>query len=296
MPRVMLSSYDLAPLNRSRATRGRERRATRRDQRAYNPRVQEPVLIDRRRFGAIAGSVLASSALSDACRRQDGPGRDGRITARPIGHPTTSATGVRTLGLDASRDAMLQVPADAADAPLPLFVLLHGAGGSGEDVLQYLGEAAGQAGVAVLAPSSRGSTWDVLRGGFGGDVIFLDHALERVFKTVAVDPLRVTVGGFSDGASYALSLGVINGDLFSRVVAFSPGFLVEGTPHGAPRFFISHGTADSILPIDRCSRRIVPALRARGYDVTFREFEGGHEVPDEIARDGMHWAAATAPA
>ena len=70
---------------------------------------------------------------------------------------------------------------------------------------------------------------------------------------------------------------MINGDLFPRVVAFSPGFVVEGTAHGKPRLFISHGTADPILPIDRCSRVIVPALRARGYDVTFREFDGGHE-------------------
>jgi phospholipase/carboxylesterase len=103
--------------------------------------------------------------------------------------------------------------------------------------------------------------------------------------------VRITLGGFSDGATYALSLGLRNGDLFPRVVAFSPGFIVEGPPHGTPRFFVSHGTADTILPIDSCSRRIVPALRQRGYDVTFREFDGGHEVPESIAREAMNWIA-----
>ena len=40
---------------------------------------------------------------------------------------------------------------------------------------------------------------------------------------------------------------------------------------------------------------VVEALRKRGYDVTFREFEGTHSIPVEVARDGMRWiAAATA--
>jgi predicted esterase len=85
---------------------------------------------------------------------------------------------------------------------------------------------------------------------------------------------------------------VINGDLFRRVLAFSPGFVIPGKPHGKPRFFISHGTTDAILPIDRCSRVIVSQLEKRGYDVTFREFEGGHDVPPVVAREGMTWMTA----
>ena len=68
--------------------------------------------------------------------------------------------------------------------------------------------------------------------------------------------------------------------------------MVSGSPNGKPQFFISHGTADPILPIDQCSRVIVPALKRRGYDVTFREFEGRHEVPPDIAREGLRWVAA----
>jgi predicted esterase len=84
---------------------------------------------------------------------------------------------------------------------------------------------------------------------------------------------------------------LINGDFFRRVVAFSPGFVIDGLPNGKARFYISHGKADNILPINRCSRVIVPGLRQRGYDVTYREFDGGHGVPDEIAADGFNWAA-----
>jgi predicted esterase len=81
----------------------------------------------------------------------------------------------------------------------------------------------------------------------------------------------------------------VNGDLFQRVVAFSPGFLVSGVRVGQPGVFISHGTSDQILPIDRTSRTIVPGLRQRGYEVTFHEFEGGHEVPPAIAKEGVAW-------
>ncbi|MEO6212633.1 MAG: phospholipase, partial [Vicinamibacterales bacterium] len=161
-------------------------------------------------------------------------------------------------------------------------------------ILRRLGAFAEEAGLAVLAPDSRGSTWDAIGGSPGPDVVFLNRALEKVFESTAVDPSRISIGGFSDGASYAISIGLFNGDLFGKVAAFSPGFFVGGAAHGKPRFFISHGTADEILPIDRCSRVIVPMLQKKGYDVTFKHFEGGHDIPPHIAKDGMRWAAAGA--
>jgi phospholipase/carboxylesterase len=247
--------------------------------------------ITRRHFGMIAGGALASFALGEACQRDSEAqqGDAGRLAARPRANVTTSVQGQRALGLGRARDAILRVPPRAADAPLPLFVLFHGAGGSGEGVLRRLGSAPDEAGVAVLAPDSRDSSWDAVRDSFGPDVTFINRALEDVFDSVAIDPARVAVGGFSDGATYAISLGLINGDLFHRVVAFSPGFVVDGTPRGKPDFFISHGTADPILPIDRTSRPIVSSLRKRGYSITFREFRGGHEIPADIAHDSMRW-------
>jgi phospholipase/carboxylesterase len=56
-------------------------------------------------------------------------------------------------------------------------------------------------------------------------------------------------------------VGITNGDLFTHVIAFSPGFLAPARQEGAPRLFISHGIHDTVLPIDRCSRRIVPLVQ-----------------------------------
>ncbi len=191
------------------------------------------------------------------------------------------------LGLDRERDAILQLPATANQSSLPLLVMLHGATQSAEDMFWYLGTAHEEMGVAVLAPNSRDTTWDAIGGNFGVDVEFLNRALQRTFDTAAIDPARVSLGGFSDGATYALSLGLINGDLFNSVVAFSPGFVIDGTAHGQPRIFVSHGTRDHILPIDRCGRRVAAVLKSRGYDVTFREFDGDHEIPAGVAREGL---------
>lgn len=249
----------------------------------------------RRRFGGLAGTTLGALVAGGACRAfgwsASASDSSGRIAARPSAGATTTAQGSKNLGLDTRRDALLQMPGDVSE-PVPLLVLLHGAGGGGARMLQRIAPAVDAAKIAVLAPDSRGPTWDAIGGEFGEDVEFLNRALARVFATVAVDPARLTLGGFSDGATYALSLGLINGDLFPRVIAFSPGFVVRGQTHGQPRFFISHGTSDPILPIDGASRTIVPALRGRGYDVTYHEFDGKHEVPPAIATEAMTWATA----
>ena len=252
------------------------------------------IRITRRRFGLTTGYALASVAFGEAClvATQTSPESEGRLTARPgKGIVTSLSSGPLGLG-SGGRDGIIQMPTARVEGPMPLLVFLHGATQNGEGMLRRIGPAADQAGVAVLAPDSRDTTWDAIRGGFGADIPFLNRALEHVFGRLAVDPARLTIGGFSDGASYALSLGLANGDLFPRVAAFSPGFVFPVTVHGRPRFFISHGTSDQVLPIDQCSRVIVPQLRARGYDVTFREFAGRHEVPPDVASEGLRWMAA----
>jgi phospholipase/carboxylesterase len=53
--------------------------------------------------------------------------------------------------------------------------------------------------------------------------------------------------------------------------------------------FMAHGTRDTILPIDRCGRRISTQLKQDGYDVEFVEFDGGHAVRPELVERAMQW-------
>lgn len=216
-----------------------------------------------------------------------------RLQARP-GTPTGAApTGLRSLGAGPERDGLLYVPEGyRREEPAPLALLLHGAGGTAQHGLRPLRDLADEAGIILLAPDAQESTWDLLRGSYGPDIVVIDRLLERTFEQYAVDPARIAIGGFSDGASYALSVGITNGDLFSHVIALSPGFMVPAERRGSPRLFISHGTEDPVLPIENCSRYLVPQLERDGYVVQYREFAGGHTVPPEIAREAVDWFLA----
>src|ERR671916_2976230 len=210
----------------------------------------------------------------------------GRLRARPSGTGGEAPVGLRPLELGAGSGGYLYVPAGYGAGQLaPLVLLLHGAGEDARDGLALLRQQADEAGLILLALSSRGPTWDLIlrRGRYGVDAAAIDRALESTFSRYAVDPACVAVGGYSDGASYALSLGIANGDLFTHVLAFSPGFMAPAGQEGSPRVFVSHGTRDGWLPIERCSRVIVPRLERAGYEVRYQEFEGGHVVSPEIA-------------
>jgi phospholipase/carboxylesterase len=239
----------------------------------------------------MAMNATAATRLSNALARQ------GRLEARPrLPKVHAPERGVLPLELGGKRDGFVYVPESyRADLPAPLVVMLHGAGGNALHALGLLQASADAEGFILAAPDSRGSTWDVIAGGYGPDVTFMNQMLDWVFERYAVDPARLAIGGFSDGASYALSLGIANGDLFTHVLAFSPGFAAPTEQHGEPRLYVSHGTNDQVLPINSCSRRLVPRLQGAGYNVRYHEFNGPHTVPSEIAREAVEWFKAAPP-
>jgi phospholipase/carboxylesterase len=235
-------------------------------------------VITRRTFLAAAGAFALAQ-----------PRGDGHVTAA-IKPPTVPiAPGEHRLGLSGERDGLLIVPRGyRKETPAPLAVMLHGAGGSSRRV-SALFAVATELDVVLLVPESRGATWDAIRDRFGPDVDFLSRAVAHTVERCAIDRRRVAIGGFSDGASYALSIGLASGDFFTHVLAFSPGFIAPSAVRGRPRIFVSHGTGDDVLPIARTSRRIVPELQNAGYQVKYREFDGPHAVPPAIAREGFDW-------
>jgi phospholipase/carboxylesterase len=230
--------------------------------------------MNRREFLA-AGSAAALAGVP-------APGRAQSTEIKPGQHDLK-------LG-EADRDGQLYVPRGyTRDTPAPLMVMLHGAGNTGRGVA-YTFPPADELGVVVLAPDSRDeATWDLLLHGYGPDVEFIGAALKLTFNRCNIDRKRTVLAGHSDGASYALSLGLGTGDTFGHIIAFSPGVMKPAEVHGKPRIFVSHGLSDQIMPIDETSRRFVPRLKTLGYDVTYHEYEGRHGVTPAIVREAFEW-------
>lgn len=201
--------------------------------------------------------------------------------------PVPLPPGRHKLAFANGRQAILHVPEQAEGArPLQLIVLLHG-------VRQLLGGAddiaeahARRHGALLLIPRSLTDSWDVIRGGYGPDLAFLDRVLAWTMRRYSVDPRAVVIGGFSDGASYALSVGLMNGDLFSDILAFSPGFMKPLQRVERPRVFVAHGNGDEVLPVER-GRAIARQLAVEAYEVQYAEFDGAHVVPAPIAREAL---------
>ena len=240
----------------------------------------------RLRGGALA--LLLGACMPAADKSAAAPVANharGELGARPLPGGHAGAAGEHEIAIPGAEPALLYVPASyRRDAPMPLLLMLHGAGGTARHSVDLASRYADRFGFIILAPASRASTWDVIAArAYGSDAAAIDAALAQSFAAYTVDRSRVAIGGFSDGASYALSLGLANGELFGRILAFSPGFVAPGRQAGRPQIFISHGVADRVLPIEATSRRIVPRLRDAGYAVAYEEFRGGHIVPAELA-------------
>jgi phospholipase/carboxylesterase len=195
--------------------------------------------------------------------------------------------------------AYAYLPKGRTGAPAPVLIALHGAGGQAADVLTAFREAADGNGIVLLIPQSTKGTWDMIEDlksrlgvelnvqpRYGKDLKAIDTALADLFTKVAVDPARVGIMGFSDGATYALSVGTANPQLFHRIIAFSPGPAFLGKSAPDQYVFISHGENDKVLPY-AVARGHAGRLRVKKVPVEFEKFAGGHEVPKEIKEKAM---------
>jgi phospholipase/carboxylesterase len=108
----------------------------------------------------------------------------------------------------------------------------------------------------------------------------------------------IVLGGFSQGAVMALSVGLGEGrPRPAAVIAFS-GFLpeVEGWSLGGepwPAIAIGHGTLDPIIPVE-FAHRSRDRLLAAGATVLYRESLMGHAIDPEFVRDLQAFVRAAA--
>ena len=232
----------------------------------------------------ICALVLTGSSVVRATLRE--PARQVDQRAAPATH---DLPGRYELKLDTGHDGAVYIPAGyTRAAATPLLVWLHGAGGGG-NVSPDLAAMADEFGVIVLAPDSREWTWDAILGNWGPDLEFLQRAMRQTLDRYSIDRGRIWLGGFSDGGSYSLSLGISYGNVFHKVFAGAPGVMQPIEVNGKPSIFLAHGRQDQTMPIDETSRKFLGKLKALEYNVTYREYEGGHTLPPEILREVFEW-------
>ena len=195
-------------------------------------------------------------------------------------------------------------PEGASKSPRPLIVLFHGAGMSAHGFLYGARAEADRCGCLLLSVQSAGATWDTIslvnkasKGGsvtrdqlFGADTGRVEKALSTALRAGDADRSSVILLGFSDGASYALSLGLANPAIVRGVIAFAPGFHLEPAAiNPKQRIFIAHSPSDEILSFERTRDDTVASLKKAGFDIRFRPFDGGHRVDRALLSEGVNF-------
>ena len=166
----------------------------------------------------------------------------------------------------------------------PLITVLHGAGRQDELLVRAYREEPARRDAVFFVPRSSAPTWDLLVGEDRTDLDFLEHAYAEIYRRVPVDHARQALIGYSDGASYALAIGLSNPRLFAAIMGWAAGFVVFD-PNGItpedrkPRILLEHGTQDPVFPFEVVAARNCAILRHLGYDVELRVDEGGIHWP-----------------
>ena len=142
-------------------------------------------------------------------------------------------------------------PAIEPGRAYPLVVVLHGAGRQDEMIVKGLQAERTEA--IFVVPRSLGMTWDLIEGTDAPDLRFLDGVLHSLYRRYRIDPAKRALAGYSDGASYALAIGLSNPRTFAAVMAWAAGFLAIDTPNlkpddPKPRVFLEYGTHDQLFP------------------------------------------------
>jgi len=185
---------------------------------------------------------------------------------------------------------------------LPLFTVFHGAGRQDELLVRTFREEPERRQALFLIPRSFDPTWDLIAGRGQADLEFLEWAWDLIYRRYPVDRDRQVLVGYSDGASYALSMALSNPGFFDAVLCWAAGFVVVdraavGRPGRRPRVYLEHGTHDELFPFEQIAVPMCENLRAAGCEVEFSVDEGGRHWPSgAFHREALAWYFDGVPA
>jgi polyhydroxybutyrate depolymerase len=195
---------------------------------------------------ACGGSSTSSSAKTDPPATTT-TARAAATTAQAQ-QPTCQAGGVHDVA-----GGLLRMPSNAQPGrvPLLLFVIPGGRGDRNDRI--GIGRRANAQGVAVLYPTSPGSTFWQLNDQFGtSDVTAVTNLIQTQLATGCFDQNRVSITGVSNGAGFTARMGCKLPTTFAAVMPVAAGYraLDPCPPNARASFLDIHGTADTVVPIN----------------------------------------------
>src|SRR3954449_5592614 len=156
-------------------------------------------------------------------------------------------------GLHTVQGGLLRMPSGAQPGRVPLLlVVIPGGQGDPSDRLG-VGRAASRQGVAILYPTTPGSTFWQLNDEFGtSDVTAVTALIQSQLATGCFDQDRVSITGVSNGAGFTARMGCELPTTFAAVVPVAAGYrALDPCPANARANFLDiHGTADTVVPIN----------------------------------------------
>ncbi len=219
----------------------------------------------------------------------------------PESRDEASPTGHVWIENGESRAFLLMPDEIDPEGAYPLITVLHGAGRQDEQLSKVFRDEPEQRQALFLIPRSVLPTWDLLTGMGRDDLDFLEYAYDLIYRRYPIDPKRQALLGYSDGASYGLTVGLSNPNIFSAVLGWAAGFEVfdrEAAAESAtrPRVLLEYGTHDPIFPFERIALPMRANLEQLGYTVEFRVDEGGKHWPSgTFHTEALDWFLGSAP-
>ena len=186
------------------------------------------------------------------------------------------------------------VPNAARENSRPLIIALHGGTGHGRDTLWHWLTSARSNDMSVMAPTSIDDTWSLFQVEL--DLHAILENLTELTNTIP-EPSAILLAGMSDGATYALQLGLKRPDLFPNVAAFSgmldPSLLAEPpSPSNNQHIYWLHGHRDTMFPFELANESVA-ALKTKGLDVVLDEQAGlGHSFASSRVPATLDWFQA----
>ena len=135
----------------------------------------------------------------------------------PEARDEESPTGFVQIEQGAARGVLLTPDEIDPARSYPLITVLHGAGRQDEMLVKACRGEPERRQALFFVPRSVAPTWDLITGNGRADLDFLHYAYDLIYRRYPVAANAQCLIGYSDGASYALSLGLSNPGFFSAL-------------------------------------------------------------------------------